>query len=383
MSRTRKTTPMNSSPSPSRRSSRVLLVLLALAVPAGVVLAQDGDGEGSYASIEVARSTGRGIVVGQGRAAFIPDVYTVRRGDTLWGVTGRYYGNPYEWPRVWSYNPEITNPHWIYPHDRIRLRGEGEIEQLPTTSVRAPARAAVGTVWLRDQGYLDAEALEDAGVIIGSPEEHMLLSQFDEVYLRFEEGAQIQPGREYTIFRRIEEEEREPDESGELVRIYGTVRLRSYDRDRGVGRATITEALDPIERGFHVAPIPRRFEVVPPRENATDVQADVVATLRPLRLSADSQIVFVNAGQEQGVRLGNRFFVIRSGDEWQSSLLDEDLDYGQELPDAETADEDQYPPEVTAEGRVVSVRPSTSTLLITRSLRAVEVGDRAEMRRGF
>ncbi len=362
----------------SARMREVAAIVVALALPVLPATAQDDYG------LEAARSSGRGIVLGRSRAAFIPDVYTVRRGDTLWGVTGRFYGNSYEWPRVWSYNPEITNPHWIYPLDRLRLRPEGaQLAQLPQTSVRAPSRAPAGTVWLRDQGFLDTDALENAGIIIGSPEEHMLLSAFDEVYIRFEEGAQIQPGREYTIFRQMEERERREEELGELVRIFGTVRLRSYDRDRGVGRATITEALDPIERGFRVAPIPRRFEVVPPRENARDIQGDVVATLRPLQLSSDSQIVFINIGGESGVQLGNRFFIVRSGDEWRTGLLDDGLDYGQELPDAPSADEDQYPPEVTAEGRVVSVRPSTATLLITRSVRAVEVGDKVEMRRGF
>ncbi len=58
-------------------------------------------------------------ISGQARSQLIPERYVVRRGDTLWDVTGRFYGNPWEWPRVWSYNPEITNPHWIYPLDQI------------------------------------------------------------------------------------------------------------------------------------------------------------------------------------------------------------------------------------------------------------------------
>jgi hypothetical protein len=236
-------------------------------------------------------------------------------------------------------------------------------------------------VWLREQGFLDEEALRDAGVIVGSPEEQMMLATFDDVYVRFEDDAQIQVGREYTIYRPIDEDEREPEESGDLVRIFGTVRLRSYDRERGIGRATITEAIDPIERGFHIAPIPRRFEAVPPRENAQELEAQVVASLRPTRIHADQQIVFIDAGREQHVQVGNRFFVVRRGDDWRDSLTG-GQDYGQQV-DSPEPDDDLYPPEVVAEGRVVDVREATSTLLITGSTREIAVGDRVEMRRGF
>ncbi|MEM6959762.1 MAG: hypothetical protein AAF645_29030, partial [Myxococcota bacterium] len=250
------------------------------------------------------------------------------------------------------------------------------------SGVAPPRRRAPGTVWLRDQGYLDREALETAGVVIGSPEEQMLLSTFDEVYIRFEGGTPVQPGAEYTIFREIDEDERGDGEEGELVRNFGTIRLRSYDQDRGMGRAVITEALDPIERGYRVAAVPRRFEEVPPRQNAQDVSAEVVAALRPTEFAADYQLVFVNAGSDQGVQLGNRFFVVRTGDEWRN-VREARETYGETITDApEPADED-YLPEVVAEGRVVNVRPGSSALLITRSVREIDIGERVEMRRGF
>jgi len=366
-----------------------LRLSLCLSLAGATAYAQDYEDD-DYVPTQGARSlreaaqSSRSVVLGSGtRAGVIPDIYTVRPGDTLWGITGRYYGNPYEWPRIWSYNPEVTNPHWIYPLDRLRLRAEGTGAQQLETSVRAPRRAQSGTIWLRQQGYLDREAVEDSGVIIGSPEEHMLLSVYDEVYVRFSEGAQVQRGRVYTIYRRIDEEEREPEESGELVRLFGTVRLRSYDQERNLGRATILEALDPIERGFHIAPIPRRFDMVPPRENDRDIEAEVVASLRPLRIHADSQVVFINVGEEQGVQLGNRFFIVRRGDEWRDSLHSDGLMYGQTIEGAPEAEDDAYPTEVIAEGRVVSVRPGTSTLFVTRSIHEIEVGDRAEARRGF
>lgn len=69
------------------------------------------------------------------QAVVVPDVHTVRRGDTLWDLCGHYEGNPWDWPRIWSYNPEIRNPNWIYPGDQIRMRSADEMGLSPVTQV--------------------------------------------------------------------------------------------------------------------------------------------------------------------------------------------------------------------------------------------------------
>lgn len=339
-------------------------------------------------SLGEARGTGRGIVLGRGGGSAsprsVPPTYTVRRGDTLWDITGRFYGNPWQWPRVWSYNPEITNPHWIYPDDTLRLMPEGAASAtLPEGGrvVRAGGRAPSGSVLLRQEGFLDKDALELSGIIVGSPEEHMLLSVYDEVYVQFEEGADVRPGMTLTVFRRMRPAERGEEEEGVLVRIFGTVELRSFDSERAVGRGMITEALDPIERGYRVADVPRRFEMVEPTENQVDIEAQVVASLRPHLIVGDYQVVFVSAGSEQGVRVGNRFFMVRQGDEWRESLPGSVESVGSTGDTPEEPPE--YPEEIVAEGRVVNVRPNTAALIITRSTQEVVIGDRAEMRQGY
>ena len=132
----------------------------------------------------------------------VPEYHVVHRGDTLWDISGYYFANPWDWPRVWGMNPEIANPHWIYPDDRVRLRD----------TVAAPARVAGlrvvgggggargprpsgGTIWLRNIGFIDDHALEQSGTIVGSPEARMLLSQYDGVYVSCEGEGHGPPPR--------------------------------------------------------------------------------------------------------------------------------------------------------------------------------------------
>lgn len=343
-----------------------------------------GEGDDTYGT-DVRHARVR--LAGSG-ARSVPPTHRVTRGDTLWDITGRYYGNPWEWPRVWSYNPEVTNPHWIYPDDVLRLLPNGATPIVTSTGVHVVARGRRGddSVYLREQGYLDEDALRTSGEIIGSPTDHMLLSPYDQVYVQF---SDLEDGRaptgEYTIFRELAEgveTERESGDEGTLVRILGAVHIDTWDPERHTARATITEALDPIERGYRIAAIPRRFAVVPPTVSDRDLETEVVASLRPSLLIGAEQIVFVPVGSEEGVRDGNRFFIMRRGDEFRRSIESDDgHEHGASI--ALPSSPEEWPDEVIAEGRVVALRPHSAGLFITRSTRVVERSDRAELRRGY
>ena len=50
-----------------------------------------------------------------------PETYIVKKGDTLWGISGMYLEKPWLWPELWDVNPQIDNPHLIYPGDELYL----------------------------------------------------------------------------------------------------------------------------------------------------------------------------------------------------------------------------------------------------------------------
>ncbi len=334
----------------------------------------------------------------------VPDTHTVRRGDTLWGLCDFYFQNPYQWPRLWSYNPQIKNPHWIYPGDAVRLKeggdnataagaaapggkstGEGNQGSLVDRRRQVPS----GTVFLRDQGWIHDDSDDVWGKLTGSSQDKMFLSDLDEVYLTLQPGHDVQLGQELAVFR-----PRKTEAAGEIVQILGTVRVDQYTPQDHTARARVVESLDVIERGASVGPIERSFRVVPPRRNDADLQAHVLASLHPNILFGQNQVVFIDKGEAAGLKPGNRLFVVRRGDAWRRSLITPGAGYRvsaddeRPMPPMEPTpgarhEEEKYPDEVVAELRVLAVKKDTAACLVAQARHEIEVNDLAVARKGY
>src|SRR5262245_995244 len=88
-----------------------------------------------------------------------PDIYTVKRGDTLWDISNIFLTTPWRWPELWGMNRgDIANPHLIYPGQTLILvRGAeraylkvagGTTQPLPG----APGESVKLTPQMRDAG---------------------------------------------------------------------------------------------------------------------------------------------------------------------------------------------------------------------------------------
>jgi hypothetical protein len=328
-----------------------------------------------------------------------PYSHLVRRGDTLWGICGYYFQNSYQWPRIWSYNPQIKNPHWIYPGDEVRLKNERDnagvvkpalpYQGVGSSLIDRRRQVPHGTVFLRDQGWLRDANDEVWGDVTGANADKMFLSDLDEIYIHIDRGHDVHMGQELTIFRPIH-----IAAAGTIVQIGGTARIDQWDAQDRVARARIVESLNVIERGAKVGPLDRTFSVVPPRRNEVDVQARVLASLHPNEFFGQNQIVFIDKGEEAGLKVGNRLFVMRRGDAWRQSLVEPhagdrvSADDETPMPPMEQvpgsrSDERNYPEEVVAEMRVVAVKKDSATCLLTNSRKEIETFDQAVARKGY
>jgi LysM domain len=336
----------------------------------------------------------------------IPPIHLVRHGDTLWDLSDTYYGNPWQWPRIWSMNPQVTNPHWIYPGDQLRMQpgngasiydrlGKGDAQSGGTGLVNRRQHLARDTVTLRDQGFLGDADRDTWGEIAGSSEEQMLLSEGNHVFLLFKSDKSARPGDELTIFRGVRpaddvEGARKPP--GEVVKVLGTVKIDSIDPKTHVAHALITESLDVVERGAKIGPVRRRFNVVPPLKSDKAIVAHVLNSFYPHVYVAQNQVVFLDRGSEDGLKPGNRLVVLRRGDTWRQSIdvgMERDrmnIETGEVVTVEQTplpGDEDTFPEEAVAELRILTTERYSSLAFVVQSRRELSPGDVASTRPGF
>ena len=307
-----------------------------------------------------------------------PDTVVVRKGDTLWGLSGTYLHDHWAWPKLWSWNPSITNPHWIYPGDLIHLAPPGQgTTPVATTPTEEPQRRIQVAplpemITLQQEGFVEPHELEDAGRIIGSKEEKTLLATLDEAYVQFHPEKPLKVGGRYSVYKPVRTV-RHPvtgERLGEIVRIYGEVDVRSATAAH-IASVQIVNSNDGIERKFYVGPLKREFRLPPRKPSARDQVGVIVAQLRELELIGAHLIVFIDRGYKDGVEVGNHFYITRRGDGYEPLLWHKG-----------PVDDQRFPREDVGELVVLETRERLSTCLVIGTTKEARVGDRVETRRG-
>lgn len=336
---------------------------------------------------DLAPDTPRFAVVGAKK----PRYHVVRPGDTLWDIATMYFRDPWYWPKLWAMNPSITNPHWIYPGDRIQLskkRAAPEKKGAPRPAPRKGPKAfgvmetklhdKTGTITLRQTGFVEEKKVKRAGVIEGSFEEKILLATYDVIYIKMKKKHPLEVGKRYTIYEPVKAVyyPGKKRKIGRMVKICADVEIKSIKwggpyKKKGVARGVILRAINPVERGYLVGDMKRRYKAVEPIENTNpklrDLSGHVVAVLDDREVIGTRQLVFLDKGKADGVKVGHVFYVVVRGDGYRRIM---------ERRRTAKPSEAHYPKERIASMVVVDVGPNHSAAVIRSAIRSAQIGNR-------
>ena len=140
-----------------------------------------------------------GIALAQEYRAGHPDTYVVQKGDTLWDIAARFLKKPWLWPEIWQANPQVKNPHLIYPGDVLSL---AYIHRGPMAGAPIPGVPLKDVEpFLKDMRIF--ERIDNLPYVVGLEEDHLRGIRGQAVYVRGL-GASAQPGQRFAVLRPVQ-----------------------------------------------------------------------------------------------------------------------------------------------------------------------------------
>jgi len=239
--------------------------------------------------------------------------YIVQPGDTLWDLSQQFSDSPWLWPEMWNENQQITNPHLIYPGDRIKLYRRTDANRVQT-GVTGPEPAGT-TFTYRDMdavGFIRKIALEPSGTIVDIQRAKTLASDFDEIYITPEPGNSFAVGEKYTVYRTLGKEIRDNTTNayiGIQHLLLGVINIITVTPDVVVG--TIDKTFRVIEVEDKVTPYLKRPAVIEIKESVPDLKGKLIATEDHLRLISQERTAFIDKGENDGIEPGQYYTIYR------------------------------------------------------------------------
>src|SRR4030043_1577788 len=220
-------------------------------------------------------------------------VYTIKKGDTLWDISAKFLKDPFLWPKLWQRNPYITNPHWIYPGNPVRLSTfeEAKKEEPPRVVEEKPrevkeVKPEVAEVKegkkvepppvvekklegiaekkpveekkvireIRSAGFIAGFDYKGIGIILDNKEGKNLMAEGDVLYLAFKKGARLLVGKKNRVFR-ASDIIRDPGTEKRIGRKYSiSGNIEIIDQSGNFYTARVLEAFDAIYKGDMIQP---------------------------------------------------------------------------------------------------------------------------------
>lgn len=311
-----------------------------------------------------------------------PRIYTIKKGDTLWGISQRFIKDPYYWPSLWSHNPYVKNPHFIYPGQKVAIYDgklvflpvEGEIpadaepgdETSPTPeALSLPLPEPQDEITVKGAGsaadFITSEDLAAAGTLVDTTDARLLMVENDRIFVEIKNSSNLQPGDVYTIV-----------DVGKRIKHPVTGKALGYHISV-LGEARITEVAPPVAtadivssekeimRGARLIPSPPRKMEVVLKKAAQPLAGYVIAGQNEKLALSQYDLIFVDLGADDGLVEGNILYITRPRTASESALSNHDLP----LPDA-----------LLGAAVVLNVRSRTASALVLKSTEPIHSGDR-------
>ena len=293
-----------------------------------------------------------------------PDEYVVVEGDTLWDISAKFLEHPWQWPAIWHANPQIENPHLIYPGDRISLmyidgkprlvvnggkptvRLSPEVRKLPRDPI-PPVEWDAIKHFVTNARVLLPGSFSDLPYVVTNESDRHMASVKDLTYVR---GIDGRIGEEFAIvrMRHIYYDDNGVMERGKHRRYAEHLRIEdeypdniwdatlSWRRknppvlgyefwDIAVGRLVkegdpaileIQSGRTEVKQGDYILPIDDHEydpQLIPHAMNPVPDGMEVIALTQTTYGSGHYQIIAINAGSNQGVEVGHVFSAFRPG----------------------------------------------------------------------
>jgi len=264
-----------------------------------------------------------------------PESYVVQRGDTLWGIASMFLRDPWYWPEIWQINPQVENPHLIFPGDTLSLaylddgrpviqlergpqvaQGGGGFERLSPRVRSEPLEEAILTIpyetiaaFLSRPRIIERDEVDDLPYIVAH-REGLMGSQGRDVYVR---GTEEPVGSVFNVVE-LGEELVDPETNdvlgyqgiyvgqGRLDRTGdpGTLRMLDTEREAVVGNYLMDEE-DVTQLNFV------------PRAPDTEIEGQIMSVVSGVSLIGQYHVVVINRGSEAGLEPGHVLRAFQAG----------------------------------------------------------------------
>ena len=277
-----------------------------------------------------------------------PETYVVKKGDTLWGISGIYLDEPWRWPELWDVNPQIDNPHLIFPGDRLYLTwvdGEPRLGVQRSRDVKltpqmrvSPLDLAIPVIPLDEIGafllrhrILSADAIKDSPYVVAGAQGHLISAAGDRVYGR---GRFPEDERAYGIFR-PGDVYRDPltrEVLGYQAQDIGSAQLLSSNTDE-VAELEVTRVTEEVRISDRLLPPEERIldATFQPRAPDSEIRnAFMIAVDGGVSQIGTTDIVVLNRGAREGLEIGHVLAIYQAGELVYDELANDNV----RLPDS-------------------------------------------------